>query len=105
MPWGHHYFPENHARPGAPLSYIHCCKRRHPKLLLQQRHCRHQLHQRRMLGIQTVVAAMPHHVTGENMVALIERERIAMNDDRNQEHLQDDQSACKGPDVPYLIQQ
>jgi hypothetical protein len=40
---------------------------------------------------------MPHHVASENMVALIEGERLAMNDDRNQDHLQDDQSACKGP--------
>jgi hypothetical protein len=31
------------------------------------------------------------------MVALIEGERLAMNDDRNQDHLQDDQSACKKP--------
>src|ERR1700691_1458811 len=51
-----------------------------------------------MFGIQTIVAAMPHHVACENMVALIEGERLAMNDDRNQDHLQDDQSACKGPD-------
>jgi hypothetical protein len=41
---------------------------------------------------------MPHHVAGENMVALIEGERLAMNDDRNQDHLQNDQSACKDPD-------
>src|SRR5271154_1818250 len=73
-------------------------QRRHPKLLLQQGHCRHQLHQRRMLGIQTVVAAMPHHVAGETMIALIEGERLAMNDDRNQDHLQEDQSTCKEPD-------
>jgi thioredoxin reductase (NADPH) len=31
------------------------------------------------------------------MVALIEGERLAMNDDRNQDRLQDNQSACKGP--------
>src|SRR6202453_3977470 len=73
-------------------------QRRHPKLLLQQRQCRHQLNHRRMFGIQPVVAAMPHHVAGENMVALIEGERLAMNDDRNQDYLQEDQSACKGPD-------
>jgi hypothetical protein len=32
------------------------------------------------------------------MVALIEGERLAMNDDRNQDRLQDDQSACQPPD-------
>jgi hypothetical protein len=32
------------------------------------------------------------------MVALIEGERLAMNDDRNQDHLQEDQSTCKEPD-------
>jgi hypothetical protein len=32
------------------------------------------------------------------MVTLIEGERLAMNDDRNHDHLQDDQSARKGPD-------
>src|SRR5580698_496185 len=73
-------------------------QRRHPKLLLQQRQCRHQLHERRMFGIKTVVAAMPHHVAGKNMVALIESERLAMNDNRNQDYLQNDQAACKGPD-------
>src|SRR5579859_885440 len=51
-----------------------------------------------MLGIQTIVAAMPHHVAGEDMVALVEGEGLAMNDDRNQDHLQNDQAARKGPD-------
>jgi hypothetical protein len=32
------------------------------------------------------------------MVGLIEAERLAMNDDRNQEHLQDDQCARNRPD-------
>ena len=49
------------------------------------------------LEVVTVVAAMPHHVTGKDMIALIKGEGLAMNDDRNQDHLQDDQPACKGP--------
>jgi hypothetical protein len=41
---------------------------------------------------------MPHHVASKNMIALIEGERLAMNDDRNQDHLQEDQSDRNGPD-------
>ena len=52
-----------------------------------------------MLGIQTAAAAMPRHVASEDMVSLIKGGRLAMNDNRNPYHLQNDPPAGKEPDI------
>src|SRR5277367_855773 len=73
---------------------------RHPQSPPQQRRRRQQLYERWVLRVQSVVFAVPHHVTGKHVVAFVERERFAVNHHQRQDHLHADQPRHDSPQQP-----
>ncbi len=66
---------------------VSALQRRYPQVLPQGGQGRKQLRQRRMLGVQAIVARLPHHVPGKHVVVLIKRERLPMDDGQSQRGL------------------
>ena len=58
-------------------------ERWNPQVSAQQRQRGQHLYQRRMFGVEAVIAGVQHHVAGEDVVVFIKRERLAMNHKRH----------------------
>jgi len=71
-------------------------KGRDPELLVQRGNGGEQLDQRRMLGIEAVVAGLPHHVSREHVIAFIPRERLAMDHDGDERCLDGEKDENRG---------
>jgi len=76
-------------------------KRRNPQIAAHKRQRGQHLHQRRMLRVEAVIARMQHHVSGEDVVVFVPRERLAMHHKRHLRglHGQQDNDGDPGPSV------
>ena len=51
-----------------------------------------------MLGIETVIRRLPHHVPRKHMIVFIEGKRLAVNDRKRQDSLNDKQGKYRRPE-------
>jgi len=86
--------------PGQPVTApqvrfslkIPALQRWYPQAVPQRWQRGKQLRQRRMFGVQSIVAGLPHHVPGKHMVVLIKGQRLPMDDRQSQSGLQQEQN-------------
>jgi hypothetical protein len=62
---------------------------RGPEVSAYERERGEKFDERRMLGVETVVGGLVHHVAGEDMVVFVEGERFAMDDEGHEQSLND----------------
>src|SRR5207302_4621939 len=56
-------------------------ERWYPQVFAEEGEGGKEFDQRRMLGVETVVGGLVHHVAGEDVIVFVEGERFAMDDE------------------------
>jgi hypothetical protein len=68
-----------------------------PQILPGDRGCGQQFRERRVLGVQAVVAGLPHHVPGEHVIGLVKGQRLAVYHHRHMHCLECQQDTNRHP--------
>jgi hypothetical protein len=70
---------------------------RNPQVSAEKRERGEEFDEGRMLGVETVVAGLIHHVAGEDVIVFVEGERFAMDDEGYEDSLNDKKGTDRGP--------